>query len=78
MAKLTYKERKKLPSSAFVFPGDERDGYPIHDEAHARNALARASRFETGARLTKVIRAVMSRYPNIEVDPNLIRKARRG
>jgi hypothetical protein len=40
-AALTSKGRKSLPSSAFVFPKDKR--YPIHDRAHAANALARSS-----------------------------------
>lgn len=76
MAKLTYKGRKKLPKGAFVFPDEE--AYPIHDEAHARNALARASQNETGARLAQIVRAVQRRYPNIEINPDLLRKARRG
>ena len=65
MAKLTYKQREKLPSSAFVFP--ETDGYPIHDEAHARNALARVSAFGTPAEKAKVRAAVHRRYPGIEI-----------
>jgi cation transport regulator ChaB len=36
---LSYKEREKLPDSAFACP--EKRLYPIHDEAHVRNALAR-------------------------------------
>lgn len=76
--KLTYKERKKLPASAFVFPGEERDGYPIDTENRARNALARASQNLTGAKLAKVVNAVKRRYPNIEISPELLRRARRG
>jgi hypothetical protein len=41
MARLSYRQRKQLPASSFVYPGERR--YPIHDEAHARNALARSS-----------------------------------
>jgi hypothetical protein len=60
MAKLTYKARENLGAGAFVFPKDRR--YPIHDRAHARNALARASgKSEESA----VKRAVHSRYPDI-------------
>ena len=40
MARLTTKQRKKLPASAFAGPGRS---YPVEDKAHARNALARAS-----------------------------------
>lgn len=76
MAKLTYKQREKLPPSTFVFP--EERAYPIQDKAHARNALARASQNETGARLAKVIRAVQRRYPNITISDELLRLARRG
>lgn len=63
-AKLSSSERKKLPKSAFVFP-DKAPGpgsYPIHDESHARNALARAAGTpEEGP----VKAAVHRRYPNI-------------
>ena len=50
MARLTYRQRKALPKSAFAVPGGtkarrEKNGggsFPIPDKAHARNALARA------------------------------------
>lgn len=44
-AQMSFAERKKLPKSSFVYP-DKAPGsgsYPIHDRAHAANALARAS-----------------------------------
>lgn len=41
MAKLTTKQRNKIPSSKFGLPGKR--AYPVQDQAHARNALARAS-----------------------------------
>lgn len=41
MAVLTAKQRKNLPPTSFVFAKGKR--YPIHDLAHARNALARSS-----------------------------------
>ena len=60
MSKLSAKARKGLSASAFVFPGERR--YPIHDRAHARNALARsAGKAEEG----KVRAAVHSRFPDI-------------
>lgn len=59
MAKLSAKQRNKLPDSAFVFP-DERK-YPIHDLAHARQALILSGR-DTPARRKKVIAAVIRRY----------------
>ena len=61
MGKLTSKERKSLPKTAFVFPETRR--YPIHDKAHARDALARASgKPEEEA----VRRAVLRKYPSID------------
>jgi len=41
MAELTEEERAKLPNSAFADP--EKRAYPIHDEAHAKAALARVN-----------------------------------
>ena len=59
--KLTYAERKGLPKSAFVFPATRR--YPIQDEDHARNALARSS----GKPEEAEVRAVVHRrYPGIK------------
>ena len=58
MAVLTSAARNALPSSAFVFPGQRR--FPIHDLAHARDALSRAS--GTGDE-TAVRAAVYRRYP---------------
>ncbi|MDE1867097.1 MAG: hypothetical protein KGI08_05240 [Thaumarchaeota archaeon] len=59
--KLTTDERNSLPKSAFVFPGTRR--YPIHDESHARNALARAAGKPEEA---QVRAAVHRKYPNIQ------------
>ena len=58
--KLSTKARKKLSPAAFVFPDEKR--YPIHDESHARNALARASGKSEEA---KVRAAVRAKYPGI-------------
>ena len=57
-AMLTAKKRNSLPKSSFALPGER--AYPIHDLAHARNALARsAGKPESGT----VRRAVCRRYP---------------
>ncbi len=40
MAKLTSKERGKLPKSDFGMPGERK--YPMPDRSHAANAKARA------------------------------------
>ena len=59
-AALTTKRRKDLPAKSFAIPEDR--AYPIHDLAHARNALARSSgKPEEG----RVRRAVCRRYPDL-------------
>jgi hypothetical protein len=63
MATLSAKGRKALPSSAFVFPTQRK--YPIHDQAHARDALARVSANGSSSEKAKVRAAVHRRYPNI-------------
>lgn len=62
MAKLTTKKRKSLKTSEFAVPGRK---YPIEDEAHARNALARVSQFGTAEEKAEVRRAVARKYPHI-------------
>ena len=64
-AVLTAKKRKSLPSSAFAIPPDK---YPIHDEAHARNALSRVAQHGTPEEQKKVRAAVKRRYPHIGSD----------
>ena len=65
MSKLTTDERNDLPNSDFALPGGH---YPIHDENHARNALARVSQFGSEREKTIVRAKVKARYPNIHVD----------
>ena len=62
MSVLTEKAREKLPAKDFALPGGR---YPIHDENHARNALARVSQYGTPAEKAKVRAAVHRKYPNI-------------
>lgn len=62
MATLSAKKRKALPDSAFALPGRR---YPIHDIAHARNALARVAQNGTPAEIAAVKRAVYRRYPSL-------------
>lgn len=62
-AKLSTKARNDLPASAFVFPKDR--SYPIHDESHAKNALARSS---GKPEESKVKAAVYRRYPGLKPD----------
>jgi hypothetical protein len=64
MAELKYSERQDLPNTAFALPEERR--YPIHDENHARNALARVSQFGSPEEIKKVTSAVHRRYPKIK------------
>jgi hypothetical protein len=61
--KLTYRERQELPDSAFAFPHERT--YPIYNEAHAHNALARVSANGTEYQKRVVCEKVAERYPAI-------------
>jgi len=65
VATLTAASRKALPDSAFALPGRR---YPIHDEAHARNAMSRVMQHGNPEEQGKVRAAVRRRYPNIGKD----------
>ena len=60
MARLTAAARRALPDSAFVYPAQRK--YPIHDPAHARNALARAAAERNFGSPSTVRAAVQRRY----------------
>lgn len=51
MAKLTAKQRNKLPKSKFGLPGKR--AYPMPDKKHAANAKARATQMFKRGRLTE-------------------------
>jgi hypothetical protein len=61
---LTTADRKKLPSSSFVFPAKAPGpgSYPIGDREHGANALGRA---KGTSDYPAVKRAVCSRYPDL-------------
>lgn len=63
MAELTSKSRNALPTEEFAIP--ETRSYPIHDENHARNALARVAQNGSSEEKARVRRAVHRKYPNI-------------
>ena len=72
--KLSYKERQGLSKSQFALPGKgegpegkQGGSYPIPDESHARNALARVSQHGTEAEKRKVKSAVEKKFPDIKV-----------
>jgi len=64
MAKLSYRKRKNLLKTSFAIPKDK--SYPLIDEAHAKNALARVSQFGTSAEKKKVRNAVKKKFPKIK------------
>lgn len=62
--RLKAKTRNALPDSSFAVSGRK---YPINDESHARNALARVSQYGTPEEKAKVKAAVSRKYPNIDI-----------
>ena len=58
---LTALGRKHVKPSNFVFPKEKR--YPIHDLAHARNALSRVAANGTPSEIAKVRSAVKKKFP---------------
>lgn len=77
MARLTTATRNKIPTRSFALPGKR--AYPIEDESHARNALARAS----GKAEESTVRAAVHRkYPGMgdkehyKKNRDLLRRAR--
>lgn len=74
MAELSSKKRQSLKPSQFALPGkgEGKGGkgagsYPIPDESHARNALARVAQHGTPAEKATVRAKVKAKYPDIAV-----------
>lgn len=70
MAELSSAARENLDKGDFAIP-EKAPGpgsYPIHDEAHARNALARVKQHGTKSEQRRVIAKVRRRFPDIDVD----------
>ena len=65
MAKLTSKQRKKLPSSVFAEPRKRK--YPLDTKNRAKNALARVSQHGSPAEKSAVRRKVHGKFPGIAV-----------
>jgi len=67
MAELTTAGRKRIKKSNFAIPGKapESGSYPIHDVAHARNALARVAQHGTPSEQAQVKRKVYAKYPSL-------------
>jgi hypothetical protein len=62
MSELTTQGRKRIAEGNFALPGRR---YPIHDRAHARNALARIAQHGTATEKKQVQAAVHSKFPGI-------------
>lgn len=64
MAILSTSDRKSLGKSQFAIPGKApgSGSYPIPDESHAKNALARVSQFGSSSEKAKVRAAVHAKY----------------
>lgn len=74
MAVLSSKKRQALPSKSFALPGKGEGpkgkgagSYPIPDESHARNALARVSQHGSSAEKATVRAKVAAKFPGIAV-----------
>ncbi len=75
MAKITTRGRRRLTRSKFALPPRRtgksktakgvRGRYPIHDKAHARNALARVAQHGSPSEKARVRAAVRRRFPSI-------------
>ena len=66
MAKLTSKQRSKLPKSDFGLPG--REAYPMPDKAHAANAKSRATQMENKGKLSASSKAKIDAKANRILD----------
>lgn len=64
-AELDSKARKELKDSDFAIP--EKRAYPIHDEAHARNALARVAQHGSPEEKKRVRAAVKRKHKKLDV-----------
>lgn len=59
---LSVRGRNQIKAKNFALPGER---YPIHDRAHARNALTRVSQFGSAGEQAKVRARVHAKYPGI-------------
>jgi len=64
MAKLTYGERKGLSDTSFALPSKRK--FPIPDESHGRNALARAH-FASPEEQKEIRSKVHRKFPGIKI-----------
>jgi hypothetical protein len=62
MSKLTSRQRKRLPKTAFGLPGQRK--YPMPDASHAQNAKSRASQQYNAGRISKGTKAKIDAKAN--------------
>lgn len=71
MSKLTTKERNNLPDSAFAYIDRQGERHlPIHDEDHARNAIARypQTEFESKAAKERARKKILEAAKKFDID----------
>ena len=71
MAKLSMKQRKALPKSAFAVPSKAPGpgSYPMPDASHARNARSRAAQFGSPEVKAAVRKKAAEKFPSIKMKP---------
>lgn len=62
MAKLSTKQRNKIPKSEFALPAERK--YPVNDKSHAANAKARATQMVNKGKLTSSAKAKIDAKAN--------------
>lgn len=79
MAELTGAQRKRLKPAQFVFPkkAPGSGSYPIPDEAHARNALARVKQHGSPEEMAAVMKKVHSKFPSMDVAMRAYKKPKK-
>lgn len=70
MAKLSSKGRKQIKKKNFAFPegtgpDKSKDQFPIHDKAHAANALARGKQNLSPDDFAKLKKKVCAAFPDL-------------
>lgn len=71
MAKLTEKQRDELPDEAFAYIDKKGERHlPIHDEEHARNAVARWSQtnFESKAAKERARKRILEAAKKFDIE----------
>lgn len=74
MARLTYRQRKRMPSKQFAFPKKRtkanpagKGAYPLDTAARARSALARGKRWLSPKKYNLLEIMVHKRYPRMRI-----------